>query len=50
MKVFLSDLHIGLGNESDDFIYDDRLIKLLRDLDDETMSYISLEIFSSYLT
>jgi len=35
MKVFLSDLHIGLGNESDDFIYDDRLIKLLRDLDDE---------------
>ncbi|MDY6894855.1 MAG: metallophosphoesterase, partial [Thermotogota bacterium] len=35
MKVFLSDLHIGLGNESDDFIYDNRLIKLLRDFEGE---------------
>jgi len=34
MKIFLSDLHIGLGNESDDFIYDDRLIKLLQDFED----------------
>ncbi|KUK15540.1 MAG: putative protein-like protein, partial [Petrotoga mobilis] len=35
MKVFLSDLHIGLGNESDDFIYDNRLIKLLHDFEEE---------------
>lgn len=32
MKVFMSDLHIGLGNEIDDFIYDERLIKLLKEL------------------
>ncbi|PNR96773.1 metallophosphoesterase [Petrotoga sp. 9PWA.NaAc.5.4] len=41
MKVYLSDLHIGLGNESDDFIYDDRLIKLLDELQKEkTEMYI----------
>jgi len=35
MKVFLSDLHIGLGNEADDFIYDEQMIKLLDELEEE---------------
>ncbi len=49
MKVYMSDLHIGLGNESDDFIYDARLIKLLNELiemnSDDTELYIVGDFF-----
>ena len=49
MKLYMSDLHIGLGNESDDFIYDARLIKLLNELiemnSDDTELYIVGDFF-----
>lgn len=35
MKLYLSDLHIGDGNSRDDFAYDKKLIKILKDFSEE---------------
>lgn len=49
MKVFMSDLHIGLGNEIDDFIYDERLIKLLKELIEMDKEDTELYIVGDFL-
>jgi len=52
-KLYLSDLHIGNGNKKDDFKYDDELIKILDDLNEESNNELYIvgdgfEILQSY--
>lgn len=52
-KVYLSDLHIGNGSQKDDFKYDDELIKILENLNEESNNELFIvgdgfEILQSY--
>ncbi len=52
-KLYLSDLHIGNGSKKDDFRYDNELIKILEDLNEESNNELYIvgdgfEILQSY--